>query len=271
MGAKLSDQMVATIKDAAAKLRGPDKRAFQAQVTLDYLDGSARRAETVFGWGREAVEKGLRQRQGLVEAITTTANPHETHEARGRRKTEEVLPGLEEDVRSLVNPHSQADPKFQSAFAYTRMTATSVRQALIEPRGYRDEDLPSERTIRRVLNRLGFRLRRVQKTKPVKKVKETDAIFANVRRANREADEDPSCLRISLDSKAKVKVGEFSRSGNILLWIASSNGGTNAKRCTPTSGSWPSTSTAVPRSRAIERSSSSELSSLPMGTIWTSS
>lgn len=213
MLAKLSDQMVATVKDAAAKLRGQDKRAFQAKVTLDYLDGSARRAETVFGWGREAVERGLRERQGLPEMITTTADPHETHEARGRRKTEEILPGLEEDIRSLVNPHSQADPKFQSAFAYTRMTATSVRQALIEHKGYRDEDLPSERTIGRILNRLGFRLRRVQKTKPLKKIKETDAIFKNVERANRDADEDPNCLRISFDSKAKLKIGELSRGG----------------------------------------------------------
>ena len=61
--------------------------------------------------------------------------------------------------------------------------------------------------------RFGFRLRRVQKTKPVKKIKETDAIFANVARANRKADEDPACLRISIDSKAKVKIGAFSRGG----------------------------------------------------------
>ena len=63
------------------------------------------------------------------------------------------------------------------------------------------------------MNRLGFRLRRVQKTKPAKKIKQTDAIFENVERANREADEDPGCLRISFDSKAKLKIGELSRGG----------------------------------------------------------
>jgi hypothetical protein len=33
-----------------------------------------------------------------------------------------------------------------------------------------------------VLNRLGFRLRKVVKAKPQKKIKETDAIFANIKK-----------------------------------------------------------------------------------------
>ena len=65
MLAELTDPIVATIKDAAAKLSGHRKRAFQAKVTRDYLGGSARRAETVFGWGRETVRRGLRETQGL--------------------------------------------------------------------------------------------------------------------------------------------------------------------------------------------------------------
>ena len=44
---ELTDQQMATIKDAAKKLTGAKRRAFQAQVVLDSLDGSARRAETV--------------------------------------------------------------------------------------------------------------------------------------------------------------------------------------------------------------------------------
>lgn len=41
----------------------------------------------------------------------------------------------------------------------------------------------------------------------------TDAIFANLRRANRAADNDPHTLRISMDTKATVHVGEYSRRG----------------------------------------------------------
>jgi hypothetical protein len=212
MWGELTDSVVATIKDAAEKLTGYRKRAFQAKVTLDYLHGSARRAETVFGWGREAVQRGLWEFQGLRQAPIIA--PHPEHpDARGRRKTEERLSRLEEDIRSLVEPRSQVDPKFQSAFAFTRMTAAAVRKALIDQKGYDDEDLPCERTLRRILNRLNFRLRRVQKAKPLKKIKETDAIFDNVARANRAADEDPTVLRISCDAKAHLKIGEFSRGG----------------------------------------------------------
>ncbi len=73
--------------------------------------------------------------------------------------------------------------------------------------------MPSERTISDIMNRLDYKLRRVQKIKPLKKIKETDAIFDNVHKINQEADEDTETLRISIDTKAKVKIGDFSRGG----------------------------------------------------------
>jgi hypothetical protein len=57
----LTVQTLSTIKLAAKKLSGPKRRAFQAQVTKDYLGGSGRGAERVFGWSRTTVEKGLRE------------------------------------------------------------------------------------------------------------------------------------------------------------------------------------------------------------------
>ena len=41
----LTEQHISTIKDAARKLTGAKRRAFQARVTLDYLGGNARKAE----------------------------------------------------------------------------------------------------------------------------------------------------------------------------------------------------------------------------------
>jgi hypothetical protein len=84
---------------------------------------------------------------------------------------------------------------------------------LITEKGFRPKQLPGERTFRRILNRLGYRLRRVQKTKPIKKIKETDAIFDHVKAANRESDESEDSLRISIDTKAHLKIGELSRGG----------------------------------------------------------
>jgi hypothetical protein len=202
----LTKQVIASFKDAARKLTGPKRRAFEAQVTLDYLDGNIWKAEKVFGWSHHTVALGLNE---LRTGITCRDN----FSARGNRKTEAKFPELEADIRALAEPESQADPKFQSPFLYTRMTAKAVRDALIDQKGWTDEGLPHVNTIGAILNRLGIKLRPVQKTKPLKKIKETDAIFDNVRQENQAADEDPEVIRISMDAKAKVAVGDFSRDG----------------------------------------------------------
>ena len=46
-----------------------------------------------------------------------------------------------------------------------------------------------------------------------KKIKETDAIFEQLKIENREADENPEILRISYDAKDRVKIGNFFRAG----------------------------------------------------------
>lgn len=49
------------IRLAASKMTGAKRRAFQAEMALKYCGGSARRAEDVFGWSRQAVQLGLLQ------------------------------------------------------------------------------------------------------------------------------------------------------------------------------------------------------------------
>lgn len=48
-------------------------------------------------------------------------------------------------------------------------------------------------------------------------MKETDAIFASIAAARERAAADPFCLRISIDTKAKVKIGRFARGGKSRL------------------------------------------------------
>ena len=79
--------------------------------------------------------------------------------------------------------------------------------------GYRDEDLPAERTLRDILNRMNYRLKRIQKGRPLKKTKETDAIFENVNAVKAASRADPETLEISADTKAKVAIGDYSRGG----------------------------------------------------------
>lgn len=47
----------------------------------------------------------------------------------------------------------------------------------------------------------------------MKKIPETDAIFENVLKENQASDRDVKSLRISIDTKAKVKIGNLSRGG----------------------------------------------------------
>lgn len=54
----------------------------------------------------------------------------------------------------------------------------------------------------------------------MKKIPETDLIFKNVKTMNQNSDTDPKSLRISIDCKAKVKIGNLSRGGKSRLKTA---------------------------------------------------
>lgn len=193
------------IRSAARRLTGFQRRAFLAEVAQALCDGNPRRAEERFGWRRTTVLTGLREAQTGIRCV-------ENFVARKRPRSEERNPQLAADIRDLVEPQTQADPELKSSRRYTNLSAAEVRQALLD-KGYLDNQVPKERTLRNILNRLGYRLRRIQKGKPLKKTEHTDAIFANVQAARAEAKADPGTLEISMDSKAKVNVGEYSRGG----------------------------------------------------------
>jgi hypothetical protein len=161
MFAELTESVVATIRLAAGKLTGFARRQFQAEMALKYCGGSPRRAEDVFGWGREAVNTGLNELRTGIRCV-------EDFSARGRHKTEETSPELIPQIQALVDSESQADPKFQTPRAFTRMTAKAVHQHLEAEAAKTGRPVPAERTVYDILNRLGYRLRRVRKTKPQK-------------------------------------------------------------------------------------------------------
>jgi porphobilinogen deaminase len=65
-----------------------------------------------------------------------------------------------------VEAQSQADPKFQSTFAYARISARAVREALVKEKGYEEATLPTRQTIGTILNRMGYRLKKHKKPNP---------------------------------------------------------------------------------------------------------
>ena len=193
------------IRSAARRLKGHQRRLFMAEATEALCDGNARQAEERFGWGRETVNKGLHELKQGIRCL-------ENFPARVRPRWEEKHPQLAKDIRAIVEPRTQADPELKSPRRYTNMSAKDVREALLG-KGYAAADLPKERTMRNILNRMNYRLKRIQKAKPLKKTKETNALFANVKAAKQEAKEEPTTLEISMDTKAKVNEGDYARGG----------------------------------------------------------
>ena len=156
----LTDDIIQTIQSAARLLTGPKRRRFQAETALNYCNGSARQAEKVFGWGRAAVATGLNELRTGIRCL-------DAYPLRGRKKSEELCPQLIDHIHRLVEPQAQADPKFQTTMAYTRITAKAVRDALAaepELKGF----VPCRQTVGSLLNRLGYQLRRVLKARPEK-------------------------------------------------------------------------------------------------------
>ena len=87
MNRQLTERVIETIKSAAAKLTGFRRRQYMSEVALEYCDGSPRKAERLFGWGRDAVNTGLNEKRTGIRCI-------DNFQARGRKKTEEQMPQI---------------------------------------------------------------------------------------------------------------------------------------------------------------------------------
>lgn len=171
----LTTSQIADLRLAASKLTGPERRSFEAEMTLKYCNGNPLKAEAVFGWGRHTVALGLAEkRSGIICLGSQSAFS-------GRKRWEAHHPQVAQSLCQLADAHAQQDPTFRTSLTYTRLTAQSALKTLRE-QGYSEEELPSPSTMAEVLNRMGYRLRKVVKAKPQKKIKETDAIFDNIKK-----------------------------------------------------------------------------------------
>ena len=155
----LSEEQKNMYIETAKVLKGSTRRVFMARVAK--VVGGQRRAARELGWERETIRKGMRELES-GQAI------QDNFAGRGRKRAEEKLPRLLEDIRAIVDGQSQTDARFESSRLYTRLSASQVRQELIRQKGYTDKELPSEETIRVKLNDLGYQLRTVSKSVPQK-------------------------------------------------------------------------------------------------------
>jgi transposase len=147
--------------ETAKVLKGSDRRKFMARVVKALGHGGQLYVEHEFHWSRETITKGKHELESGLDIV-------DNFSARGIKRVEERLPNLLEDIKAVVDGEAQTDPTFKTTELFTRITSKEVRNRLIKQKGYSDEELPTEETIRKRLNELGYSLKKVSKTKPKK-------------------------------------------------------------------------------------------------------
>ena len=159
---ELTDALKATYKETVKQLKGSKRRKFMAGIVKSLGVGGQRRAERELGWDRSTIRKGTWELESGIECV-------DAYRARGRKRADEHLPQLLDDIRAIVDSQSQTDATFATNRLYTRLSVAAVRRQLIETKGYTDAALPSDETLRKRLNEMGYLLRTVRKSQPQKK------------------------------------------------------------------------------------------------------
>ena len=139
----------------------PSRRQAMGDVAVTILEGRARVAEEIFGWGRSGVVIGINEFQSGIVCVNDLSPRH-------KPKIEDKAPELLADIQTIMEPHSQAEPRLRTTLLYTNMTAQAVHDALVA-KGWTEDSLPTVRTKSNILNRQEYRLRTVAKTKVQKK------------------------------------------------------------------------------------------------------
>jgi hypothetical protein len=200
------DSTLQTYIQADALLSGSDRRLFRASIIMALGRGAAAFFRKTLGWASPALKKGIQE-------LEAGAVVQDDFKSRGRKPVESRLPDLEKHLRSMAEPRSQTDPTFRTTQIYRKLTGKEARRRLISDYGYSEADAPSARSLRRKLSALGYKPMKVRKSKPLRKIKQTDAIFEAVHRINAEAEADEGTVRISIDTKTTVPIGNLSRGG----------------------------------------------------------
>jgi transposase len=149
------------IRTAKAMAQGAGRRRYMAD-TLKALDLGQREAQSLFGWGRDTIRKALHEQRTGISCCDAFSQ-------RGRKRAEDHLPRLLEDIRDLAEEQCQTDGTFRTTRLYCRLSVATVRRQLIAQKGYSSEELPTIQTLTTKMNNLGFRLRKVAKSRPQKK------------------------------------------------------------------------------------------------------
>ncbi len=104
--------------DSINKLKGSDRRIAIAMVLKAIDKGGQRIVAKIFNVSRNTIRKGTHELESGFRII-------DAYNARGRKKVEEKLPNLLNDI---IDCQSQTDPSFKTTRLFTRLTVERVRK-----------------------------------------------------------------------------------------------------------------------------------------------
>ena len=136
----------------------------------------------------------------------------------GRKKITEKYPELKNDIKKIIDGKLYTNSHFETEQLFCSLTIDEVMQKLLNLGKYNAKFI-SRSSLSNLLNEMGYNLKKVKRNKPLKKIKETDAIFKNVSSKKEEALNDENTALISIDTKDKVIIGPYSRNGKSRILV----------------------------------------------------
>ncbi|CAK0767866.1 transposase [Gammaproteobacteria bacterium] len=155
----LTTEQINDLRSDAKNMYGAERRSFQADITLKYCHGSARKAEKIFGWGRRTIKVGLAEKKTGV--VCVGAQPAFC----GSKIWEARYPKAAEELRKLIKTQQNLTSRLTSKEVLSKLSKQVPR-----------ESLPSLSTMDNILIRMGYRLRKVRKNSRKKKSDERSSL-----------------------------------------------------------------------------------------------
>ncbi len=150
-------------------LNGSERRIYLAEIAKQMGYGGVKLVCDNFKIDYRTLQKGINE-------LNTGNYIIDAFDERGRKSIEFFLPSIKNDIKDIVDAESQTDPRFEDDRLFTRLTPANIKKQLCKM-GYKIDELPTNQTIYNKVNELGYSFSTIQKTKPLKKIAETDAIF----------------------------------------------------------------------------------------------
>lgn len=145
----------------------------------------------------------------------------------GRKPIVVKFPNLKKDIEAVIEKYKNVDPHFKTERLYVTISPQAIIDELVTKYHY-PKKFACYNTIKDILNLLGYKLKRISKSKFLDKIPETDRIFENVNDSMESAlESDEYTAVISIDDKATKKVGNLSDNGKSRLGIQALDHDTN--------------------------------------------